>query len=77
MLTDPYSHLAVEEKDFFRMSDQQKTALKKFFSTSMSDAHKDLKLEERSSNTEHSLTISPQKAQIIEIPFPVLKGMFD
>ena len=79
-LTDAYSHLGVEEKDFFRMSDLQKKALKKkFFSTSMSDARNDLKPEERSTNcnTEHSLTVSPEKAQIIEIPFPVLKGMFN
>ena len=76
-LTDAFSHLGVEEQDFFRMSDQQKKALKKkFFSVSMSDVRKDLKQQERSSNTENSLSIAPEKAQIIAIPFPVLKGMF-
>ena len=76
-LTDAFSHLGVEEKDFYRMSDQQKKALKKkIFSASMSDARKDLKQQERSSNTENSLSIAPEKAQIIAIPFPVLKGMF-
>ena len=76
-LTDAFSHLGVEEKDFFRMSDQQKKALKKnIFSVSMSDARKDLKQQERSSNTKNSLSIAPEKAQIIAIPFLVLKGMF-
>ena len=60
------------------MSDPQKNALKKnFFSASMSDARKDLTQGEKSSNTEHSLSVPPEKAQIVEIPFPLLKGMFE
>ena len=77
-LTEEFSHLGVEERDFFRMSEQQRKALKvKFFSASMSDSRGDLAQEERCNNIDHSLSIPPEKAQIIEIPFPVLKGMFD
>ena len=77
-LTEEFSHLSVEERDFFRMSEQQKKALNvKFLSASMSDSQGDLAQEERSNNFDHSLSIPPEKAQIIEIPFPVLKGMFD
>ena len=40
-LVDAFSHLGVEEKYYFRMSDQQKKALKKkIFSALMSDARK-------------------------------------
>lgn len=78
-LTDEFSHLGVEEKDFFRMSDPQKNALKKkFFSASMSDARGDLTShEEKNRTTECSLSIPPERAQIIEIPLPVLQGMFE
>lgn len=65
-LTDEFSHLGLEEKDFFRISDPQKNALKKrFFSASMSDARSDLiTQEEKNGTTEYSLSIPPERAQI-------------
>ena len=73
------SHLGVEEKDFFRMSDPQKNSVKKkFFSASMSDARSDLTTQkEKNGDTQCTLSVTPERAQIIEIPFPVLHGMFE
>ena len=73
------SHLGVEEKDFFRTSDPQKNSLKKkFFSASMSDARSDLTTQkEKNGDTQCTLSVTPERAQIIEIPFPVLQGKFE
>ena len=61
------------------MSDPQKNSLKKkFFSASMSDARSDLTTQkEKNGDTQCTLSVTPERAQIIEIPFPVLQGMFE
>lgn len=44
----------------------------------MSDARSDLTTqEEKNGTTEYSLSIPPERAQIIQIPFSVLQGMFE
>ena len=77
-LTNEFSFLGVEEKNFFRMSEQQKKSLKKkFFSASMSDPFRRGMTEGQRHVTEKCLSIAAENAHIIEIPFPVLAGMFN
>ena len=72
-LTEEFSFLQVEEKNFFRMSDRQKTATKKqFLSVSMSESRR---RAEEALNTKR-LSITAENSGIIEIPFPTLEGMF-
>ena len=76
-LTEDFSFLAINEKDFFRMSEKQRVSLKKkFFSTSMSDPSRQGVTREKEVATEKILSITAENAQIIEIPYPVLKRMF-
>ena len=71
-LTDEFSFLKVEERNFYKMTDLQKKSLKnKFFSTQMTE------IQAASTNETLSLSVSPEDAQIIDIPFSLLKGMFD
>ena len=61
------------EKNFFRMSDRQKTATKKqFLSVSMSASRR---RAEEALNTKR-LSITAENSGIIEIPVPTLEGMF-
>ena len=77
-LTNEFSFLGVEEKNFFRMSEQQKNSLKKkLFSASMSDPFRREVTEEQKHAMEKCLSIAAENAHIIDIPFPALKGMFD
>ena len=76
-LTEDFSFLGINEKDFFRMSAKQRDALKKkFFSASMSDPSRHGITKEKDVATEKMLSITVENAQIIEIPYPVLNGMF-
>ena len=71
-LTDEFSFLKIEERNFYKMTDLQKKSLKnKFFSTQMTET------PAASTNETLSLSVSPEDAQIIDIPFSLLKGMFD
>ena len=77
-LTNDFTFLGVEENNFFRATEQQKNSLKrKFFSASMSDPFRRRVTEEQRHVTEKCLSIATENAHIIEIPFPVLKGMFN
>ena len=77
-MTNDFSFLGVEEKNFFRMSEQQKNSLKKkFFSASMSDPFRREVTEQQRQAAEKCLSIAAENAHIIEIPYPVLKGMFN
>ena len=76
-LTEDFSILGINEKDVFRMSAKQRDALKKkFFSASMSDPSRHGVTKEKEVATEKMLSITVENAQIIEIPYPVLNGMF-
>ena len=75
-LTEDFSFLGIDEKGFYRMSHKQKDALKKkFFSSSMSRLRNE-DSEEQGAATDTTLSITAENAQIIDIPYPVLKGMF-
>ena len=55
------------------MTDLQKKSLKKkFFSIKITETE-----EAPCTNQTRSLSVSPEDAQIIDIPFPLLKGVFD
>lgn len=70
-LTEEFSFLKVEERNFYKMTDLQKKSMKKiFFSIRMTEAQ-----EATRTNETQSLSVSPEDAQIIDIPFPLLKGM--
>ena len=72
-LTEEFSFLKVEERNFYAMTDLQKKSLKKkFFSIKMTEIQ-----EAPGTNEMPSLSVSPEDAQIIDIPFTLLKGMFD
>ena len=76
-MTNDFSFLHVEEKNFFRMSEQQKNSLKKkMFSTSTSDPLRHGVTENEELATRNCLSIAAENAHIIDIPFPVLKGIF-
>ena len=76
-LTNDFSFLGVEEKNFFRMSEQQKNSLKKkFISASMSHPLRHRVTKEEEIATKNVLSITAENAHIIDIPFPLLKGMF-
>lgn len=76
-LSEEFSYLGVKDTDFYRMTDAQKKALKKkFFSMSMSEAHKE-RLGQEEIISSGNLSITPENAQIIKVPFPILKGMFN
>lgn len=73
-LTEEFSFLKVEEQNFYAMTDLQKKSLKKKFCLiKMTETPK----APRKPNETQSLSISPEDAQIIDIPFPILKCMFD
>ena len=71
-LSDEFSFMRVEEKNFFRMNDSQKKALKKkFFTAPVSEPR------QRDVQTLHDeLSVSAEKSGIISVPFPVLDAMF-
>ena len=76
-LTSDFLFLVVEEKNFYRMTEQQKNSFKKkFFSTSMSDPLRHGVTGEVGLATKKCLSITVENAHIIDIPFPVLEGMF-
>ena len=71
-LTHEFSFLKVGERNFYKITDLQKKSLKnKFFSTQMTETLA------AGTNETLSLSVSPEDAQIIDIPFSLLKGMFD
>ena len=71
-LSDEFSFLHVEEKNFFRMNDSQKKALKKkFFTAPVSEPRR---REEQALDDE--LSVSAERSGIINVPFPVLDTMF-
>ena len=73
-LSEEFSFLKVEEQKFYAMTDfQKKSVRKKFFSTNLTETPT---APRQQPETQH-LSISPEHAQIIDIPFPLLKGMFD
>ena len=71
-LIEEFSFLQVEESNFYAMTDLQKKSLKKKFSIKITETE-----EVPCTNQTQSLSVSPEDAQIIDIPFPLLKGMFD
>ena len=72
-LTEEFSFLKVEEQNFYKMTDLQKKSLKKkFFSIRMTETQ-----GARCTSETQSLSVSPEDAQIIDVPFPLLKRMFD
>jgi hypothetical protein len=71
-ISDKFSFLRVEEKNFFRMNDSQKKALKKkFFTAPVSEPRQ---RQEQALNGE--LSVLAERSGIISIPFPVLDAMF-
>jgi hypothetical protein len=71
-ISDKFSFLRVEEKNFFRMNDSQKKALKKkFFTAPVSEPRQ---REKQALNGE--LSVLAERSGIISIPFPVLDAMF-
>ena len=72
-LTEEFSFLKVEERNFYAMTDLQKKSLKKkFFPIKMTEIQ-----EAPCANEMPSFSVSPEDAQIINITFTLLKGMFD
>ena len=72
-LTEEFSFLKVEERNFYVMTDLQKKSLKKkFFPIKMTEIQ-----EAPCANEMPSFSVSPEDAQIINITFTLLKGMFD
>lgn len=73
-LTEEFSFLEVQERNFYSMTDGQKTSLrKKFFSIKVTETPS---AHTKRPNETKALSISPEESGIIDIPFPILTGMF-
>ena len=73
-LTDEFSFLEVEEQKFYSMTDAQKKSLKKkFFSVKMNETSRPAIRP----TTTQFLSVKAEDAQFIDIPFPILKRIFD
>jgi hypothetical protein len=71
--TEDFTHLQVNEHDFYRMIKTQKDALKKRFSQQAMTTYNDELTTQQNSTT---LSVKAEESQIIEIPFEILKKMF-
>ena len=74
-ITDEFSFLEVEEQTFYSMTDTQKKSLKKkFFSMKMTETSRP---PATGPITTQHMSVRAEDAQIIDIPFPILKRIFD
>ena len=74
-ITDEFSFLEVEEQKFYSMTDTQKKSLKKkFFSMKMTETSRP---PATGPITTQHMSVRAEDAQIIDIPFPILKRIFD
>lgn len=77
-LTKEFEFLQVNEADFYWMTAKQKEDVKrKFFTSTMPKTSQSQDRSDKLSPARDSnLVVSAEKSQIIEVPFPLLQGMF-
>ena len=74
-LTEEFSFLEVQERNFYSMTDGQKTSLRKnFFSIKVTETPSARTMRPEQTTP---LSISPEESGIINIPFPILTGIFN
>ncbi|CAB3977443.1 Hypothetical predicted protein [Paramuricea clavata] len=73
-VTEEFTFLEVQERNFYSMTDGQKTSLrKKFFSIKVTETPS---AHTKRPNETKALSISPEESGIIDVSFPILTGMF-